>query len=228
MVGEKGDKVYAENEKFPFSIMVWAGIIGMRKTRLIKCPKILDAPAYVAMLEQHGIVEFLMQVDNNAIFQQDGAPCHRATSTRLWFETKHVRLLDKWPANSPDLSPIEQIWGIAKRFLIQRFGMRSPLENDQLENAVFEAYDCIEPRTISILTLSMKYRIQLCVARQGGFVGDALDECCRRAKVEFDAIDSIQQISIIQAGRDGSEHRGSDERDDQENRPRLPSFRTGH
>ena len=224
---KKGDNVYAEKDKFPFSIMVWAGIIGSTKTSLIKCPKILDAPAYVAMLEHNRIVEFLMGIDNDSIFQQDGAPCHRATSTRLWFESHNVRLLEKWPANSPDLSPIEQIWGIAKRYIIQRFGMKTPLENDQLEEAVFEAYNRIKPETIAVLELSVKHRVQLCIARRGGFVGDALDECCRRAKVEFEASTTLQLVSIAPAIAQQGGMENGENGDDGESSilARLPSFR---
>ena len=43
-----------------------------------------------------------------------------------WFEGKGVAVLNGWTANSPDLSPIEQIWGITKRYIIQRYGMRTP------------------------------------------------------------------------------------------------------
>ena len=127
----------------------------------------------------------------------------------------------------PDLSPIEQIWGITKRFIIQRFGMRTPLENDQLEDAVFEAFANIQPRTIGILTLGVKYRVRLCIGRQGGSVGDALDECCRLAKDEFDSMNTIQPMSINMNAPLGSENQGSDDREDNlENLSRLPSFRT--
>ena len=158
---KRGDNINVETYMLPFSITVWAGILGSRKMQLINCPRRLDSAGYVSTLEQHGIVEFLTHIDNNAIFQQDGAPCHRAASTRLWVETQIVRLLEGWPTNSPDLSPIEQIWGISKRFIIQRFGMRTPLENDKLEDAVFEAFENNQPRTIGVLTLSVKCRIRL-------------------------------------------------------------------
>ena len=70
------------------------------------------------------------------IFQQDSARCHTARTTKRWFEEKNTRLLDWWPAISPDLSPIEQIWAIAKVFTIRRYGMKSPLRNYQLEGAL--------------------------------------------------------------------------------------------
>ena len=143
---KKGDHIYVESEKFPTSFMVWGGIVGGRKTALLKCPNRLNAQGYVELLETNGIVDFIRQCGDNAVFQQDGARCHTDASTLLWLESKNIRTFD-WPPNSPDLSPIEQIWGITKRFIIQRFGMKTPLTLEQLEAAVFEAYANIKPST---------------------------------------------------------------------------------
>ena len=150
------------------------------------------------------------------------APAANALSTRQWFASKHIPLLNGWPANSPDLSPIEQIWGIAKRYIIQLYGMRTPIPNDQLEKAVFEAYRLIEPETIAVLTRSVKFRVQLCVARGGLFVGDALEECCRRAKAELEPFCSVDIHSIIPTFERGQEDGHGDE--EGTDIGRLPSF----
>lgn len=47
------------------------------------------------------------------IFQQDGATPHTAKTTKHWLQTQSQAArftAVKWPANSPDLSPIENFW----------------------------------------------------------------------------------------------------------------------
>ena len=98
--------------------------------------------------------------------------------------------------NSPDLSPVEQIWSIMKRFILQRFGMRTPLSLQQLIEAVFDAYTRINWKTVAILTLSAKFRVLACIERNGGFIGDVIGECCRRARVEIETGSDIILLSV--------------------------------
>uniref|UniRef100_A0A3Q2QY88 Tc1-like transposase DDE domain-containing protein n=1 Tax=Fundulus heteroclitus TaxID=8078 RepID=A0A3Q2QY88_FUNHE len=43
------------------------------------------------------------------IFQDDNAACHRAKTVKTFLEKRHIRSIS-WPANSPDINPIENIW----------------------------------------------------------------------------------------------------------------------
>ncbi len=52
--------------------------------------------------------------DADLILQLDVAPAHTAKSTKSWLNDHGVGVLD-WPANSPDLNPLENLWSIVKR-----------------------------------------------------------------------------------------------------------------
>ena len=121
-----------------------------------------------------------------------------------------------------------------KRFIVQWFGMKTALTIQQLNDAVFEAYNTINWRTVGILTLSAKYRVQICVERQGKFIGDTIGECCRRAKVELDCENEIQllSVSVFPNDEDGTQREQdvspSETRQTTRNarRTQLPSFRS--
>ena len=46
---------------------------------------------------------------NNFVFQDDNAPAHRARTITNYFEQQGMEHLE-WPAVSPDMNPIENVW----------------------------------------------------------------------------------------------------------------------
>lgn len=65
------------------------------------------------------------------IFQQDIAPCHTAKRCTEWVNTHGVRLLN-WPAQSPDLNPIENWWYQIKILVAKNKPTTPDIEHDSL------------------------------------------------------------------------------------------------
>ena len=56
-------------------------------------------------------------LEKDLIFQQDNASCHKSKESLEAIEVLFGDNKIWWPANSPDLSPIETVWAILKREL---------------------------------------------------------------------------------------------------------------
>ena len=100
-----------------YSILVWGAISKKGIIALAFIDKTMDQAKYINTLSNY----LLPNADkihgkNKWRFQQDNAPCHKAYSVKQWLGANSIRMLDH-PPQSPDLNPIENVWGIIKKSL---------------------------------------------------------------------------------------------------------------
>ncbi len=101
--------------KFPQSVMIWAAMSSAGAGPLCFLKSTVNAAIYQGILEHFMLPSAdKLYGDADFIFQQDLAPAHTAKGIKSWFNYHGVTVLD-WPANLPDLNPIEYLWGIVKR-----------------------------------------------------------------------------------------------------------------
>ncbi len=149
--------------KFPQSVMIWAAMSSAGVGPLCFLKSTVNAAIYQEILEHFMIPSAdKLYGDADFIFQQDLAPAHTAKGTKSWFNDHGVTVLD-WPANSPDLNPIENLWGIVKR----KMRDTRPNNADDLKDAIKETWASIPPQQCHKRITSMPRRIEAVIKAKG-------------------------------------------------------------
>lgn len=89
---------------------------------------------------------------------QDNAPGHVAKATLAEMERWGLRPI-LWPANSPDLNPIETLWDWIKDYVQEKYP-ETHRSCPRLREAVIEAWDSITDEQIKELIGTMHERYQ--------------------------------------------------------------------
>lgn len=155
--------------KIPFgggTVMFWGGICFNGRTELVPIRmRSMNADYYL----EHVIVEHVMPfapfVEPNFVFMQDNARPHVARQVIDYLNAVDIQLME-WPANSPDLNPIEHLWDALKKKV--RSHRPSPVNHNQLVDAVIAEWENIPQDVIENLISSMPRRMNAVIRSRGG------------------------------------------------------------
>ena len=104
--------------------------------------------------------------DLRVYMQQDNAPCHKAKKTHEVLAASGMRMLEDWPPCSPDLNPIEGVWGLMKKRIAAR--QPRPYTKSAMHAAVREEWDRLQPSDWAYFIDSMPQRIRAVIEANGG------------------------------------------------------------
>ena len=148
--------------KFAASVMVWACMTANGPGRLCITYERINSEIYQEILEYFMIPSSEDLCDDDFIFQHDLASCHRSVSTQNWLRQHQINVLP-WPANSPDLNPIENLWGIMKK----RLQNIAPKNKVDLISSIKSIWSCLDRKHCEPLVTSLPNRVRAVIKCKG-------------------------------------------------------------
>lgn len=149
------------------SVMVWGAFVVDQRLPLVVMPSgRRTAVDFVNIVYNGTLGPWLsMQEDvANLVLMEDGAPVHRSNAPKAWQESRSLVKLE-WPANSPDLNPIENVWRLLKDDVQLR---HRPKNVEQMKAALEVAWKGIPAEKLESLVSSMPERIKAVLQAKGG------------------------------------------------------------
>jgi transposase len=146
-------------------VLFWGCFSAAGPGPLINIHGTMKSGNYIQTVQDHMLPHIQAQYpDGSGIFQQDNAPCHKSRATMAFFQSNNINILD-WPPYSPDLNPIENLWGIIKN-KVRRFPL---LDRQSVVAEMLKQWQDVSTVTIcEKLATSMPARIAECITNHGG------------------------------------------------------------
>ncbi|GFT47853.1 transposable element Tcb1 transposase [Trichonephila clavipes] len=148
-------------------IMVWVSIGYHSRISLVRIASTLNNQHYIFEVLEAVVLPYVQGLAT-AIFQQDNGRPHVARIVQKFFVNHQIELLP-WPARSPDLSLIENMWSMVAHRLTQITPLAAT--PDQLWQRVEAAWSVVPQEHIQSLFESMPRRVAAVISNNGGYSG---------------------------------------------------------
>ena len=160
--------------------MFWAAFSYTRRTTLVALHG--DNDSHRGGVTSRQILACLQEnlptiCEPGSIFMQDNASTHKARIVQEWLQQwaaeNNVTLIH-WPAYSPDLNPIENLWKLLKEAIHKHNPELADLPKNNrslylLQKAAVEQWEDLKEEILHNLTLSMQRRLAAVIAADGWY-----------------------------------------------------------
>jgi hypothetical protein len=155
--------------KHPYKVHVWGAFCRHGPIEIALFTGKMNSAKYCEILQSQ-LLPNAYQADYGWRFQQDNAPTYIVKLTHQFFVTNDVPVID-WPANSPDLNPIKNLWAILKGNVEKRVNnwimKKKSLSSDDFQSIIQQEWDNIDQNVFFNLADSMLDRINMVIKKNG-------------------------------------------------------------
>ncbi len=144
------------------SVLMWGCMSAAGVGELHFIDGIMNSQMYCSILKEN-MLPSLRALGRRALFQHDNDPKHTSKATVGFLKKNRVTVI-QWPSMSPDLNPIEHLWGILKR----QVEHHSPSSIQSLKEVILEEWKKIDLAKCRQLVHSMPRRLGAVIKNHGG------------------------------------------------------------
>jgi len=150
------------------SLMVWGCMLWDGPGYAVRIDGRMDKELYCKILEEDlcSSLEWYGKTTQDVIFQHDNDPKHTSGDARKLLQDLSFQVM-VWPAQSPDLNPIEHLWFHLKKQLAKY--PDSPGSIHELWTRVETEWEKIDPSVCQNLIESMPRRVEAVLKAKGGY-----------------------------------------------------------
>ena len=163
----KEKKIFSKRHSGGGSVMTWAGFSSAGCTEIAFTTARLNAARYQDILEEYLIPTAPLITNGKWTFMQDNAPSHRAESTRAFLSANEVDVIE-WPPYSPDLNPIENLWGWLVRKVYEHG--RQFVTKEDLKRTIVNEWAKIPSELTKSLSESLRNRLIKVFQKKGASI----------------------------------------------------------
>lgn len=157
-------RIYQRHHSGGGSVMVWTGFGYDGKCPIAFVHGNMNSLHYLNLLQVSCVPHIDACAHHPVVFQQDNAAIHTSHITTTWL-TNHFDWHHHWPAYSPDLNPMENMWATLSRKVYANCKQYRDLE--ELKTAILRCWEEIDETVRHNLIDSMPSRLVKVISTNG-------------------------------------------------------------